>query len=111
MSGACIMQLKPDTKPQALFSARNVPIPLRGRVRVEFERMESIGVISRVDKSTYRLVCGHDGSAKKVVLRTHHVDLKPLNDSVLWETFPLPEVDETLTQLSGATTFLLANPS
>ena len=31
------------------------------------------------------------------------VDLKPLNESVLRETYPLPGVDETLAQLTGAT--------
>ena len=30
------------------------------------------------------------------------VDLKPLNESVQWENFPLPTVDETLAQLAGA---------
>ena len=31
------------------------------------------------------------------------VDLKPLNESVLRETHPLPGVDEALAQLTGAT--------
>ena len=31
------------------------------------------------------------------------VDLKPLNESVLRETHPIPGVDETLAQLTGAT--------
>ena len=33
------------------------------------------------------------------------VDLKPLNESVLWETHPLPHVDEILAQLNEATIF------
>ena len=33
------------------------------------------------------------------------VDLKPLNSSVKRETHPLPKVDDTLAQLSGAKTF------
>eukprot|EP00731_Ephydatia_muelleri_P038245 Em0690g2a len=33
------------------------------------------------------------------------VDLRPLNESVLRENFPLPKVDENLAQLSGATVF------
>ena len=33
------------------------------------------------------------------------VDLRPLNERVLRENFPLPKVDENLAQLSGATTF------
>ena len=33
------------------------------------------------------------------------VDLKPLNESVLREVHPLPKVDKTLTQLTGARVF------
>ena len=33
------------------------------------------------------------------------VDLKPLNESVLREVHPIPKVDETLAQLSGASVF------
>ena len=33
------------------------------------------------------------------------VDLRPLNESLLRENFPLPKVDENLAQLSGATVF------
>ena len=33
------------------------------------------------------------------------VDLKPLNESVLCETYPIPQVDETLAQLAGAAFF------
>ena len=33
------------------------------------------------------------------------VDLKPLNESVLQEVHPLPKMDETLAQLSGAKIF------
>lgn len=33
------------------------------------------------------------------------VDLKPLNSSVKHETHPLPKVDDTLAQLSGAKIF------
>ena len=33
------------------------------------------------------------------------VDLKPLNENVLREVQPLPKVDDTLAQLSGATVF------
>ena len=33
------------------------------------------------------------------------VDLKPLNERVFREVYPLPRVDETLAQLAGATLF------
>lgn len=64
--------------------------------------MESIRVISKVDKPT-EWCAGMVVVPKKSGLVQIWVDRKPLNESVLWETFPLPKVDETLTQLSGAT--------
>ena len=33
------------------------------------------------------------------------VDMKPLNETVLREIYPIPKVDDTLAQLAGATTF------
>ena len=63
--------------------------------------MGELGVISKVDKPT--LWC-----AGKVVVPKKSgdvricVNLKPLNESVLRETHPLPGVDETLAQLTGA---------
>ena len=33
------------------------------------------------------------------------VDLKPLNQNVLRETHPMPSVDDTLAQLTGAVVF------
>lgn len=42
------IQLKDDAKPRALFTPRNVPVPLWDKVKKEFDRMESLGVISPV---------------------------------------------------------------
>ena len=102
LKGDYQIQLKPDAKPYALYTARNVPIPLHGRVKQELERMEKLGVISKVDKPT--LWCtGVMVVPKKSGDVRICVDLKPLNESVLRETHPLPGVDETLAQLTGAT--------
>lgn len=46
------IKLKEDATPYALQVPRNVPIPLRPKVKEELDRMEKIGVISRVDKPT-----------------------------------------------------------
>ena len=64
--------------------------------------MEKLGVISKVDKPT--LWCaGMVAVLKKSDDVRICVDLKPLNESVLRETHPLPGADETLAQLTGAT--------
>ena len=66
--------------------------------------METIGVISKVDKPTPwcagMVVVPKKGGDIRIC-----VDLKPLKESVLREVYPLPKVDETLAQLSGATVF------
>ena len=66
--------------------------------------MENMGVISRVDKRTnwcsgMVVVPKNDGSLRICV------DLTKLNESVLYENHPLPCVDQTLGQLTGAKIF------
>ena len=46
------IQLKPDAQPYALFTSRNIPLPLRSKVEQELKQMESLGIISKVDKPT-----------------------------------------------------------
>ena len=66
--------------------------------------MEKAGVISKVTEPT--LWC-----ARMVVVPKQDravgvcVDLKELNENVLRETNPIPGVDNTLAQLTGATVF------
>ena len=66
--------------------------------------MQSMGVISRVDKpiawcAGMVVVPKKDGSVRICV------DLKILNENMLREIHPLPKVDETLALFSGATCF------
>ena len=98
------IQLKTDAKPFALYTPRKVPYPLRSKVKGELNRMESIGVISKVELPTpwcagMVVVPKKDGKVRICV------DLKPLNANVKCETHPLPKVDDTLAQLSGAKIF------
>jgi len=46
------IKTKPGAKPYALFTPQNIPLPLRPKVKQELDRMESIGVISKVDEPT-----------------------------------------------------------
>ena len=66
--------------------------------------MEAMGVISKISYPT--LWCaGMVVAPKRFGAVRICVDLKPLNQNVLQEVHPIPKVDETLAQLSGATLF------
>jgi hypothetical protein len=98
------IHLKDDAKPTALYTPRKIPFPLREKVHQELQRMESLGVISKVEQPTewcagMVVIPKKDGNVRICV------DLKPLNTSVLRETHPLPRVDDLLAQLSGAKLF------
>ena len=99
------IKLKQDAQPFALFTPRSVPLPLRKKVEEELTRMESLNVISRVDKPS-------QWCAAMVVVPKRNsgtvricVDFRALNECVLREVHPLPKVEETLAQLTGATVF------
>ena len=46
------IQLKEGAKPHALFTARNVPFALHPKVQQELQRMQQLGVITKVDQPT-----------------------------------------------------------
>lgn len=98
------IKLKPGAVPFALYTPRQVPLPLRRKVREELDRMETLGVISKVDQPT-TWCAGMVVVPKKEGNIRICVDLKPLNQSICREVFPLPMVDEILGQLAGAKVF------
>ena len=102
--GEYTIKLRPDAKPFCLFTPRNVSLPLREKVHQEIQRMEKLGVISRVEEPTPW--CAGMVVVPKPSGSIHIcVDLKPLNKSVMQEVHPLPKVDITLAQLTGTKLF------
>ena len=98
------INLKPNAQPYALSTPRNIPLALRQKVQTELQCMEALGVISRVKEPTawcaaMVVVPKASGSVRICV------DMKPLNENVLRETHPMPKVDTTLAQMTGATMF------
>ncbi len=104
LGGEYHINQKENVVPHALYVPRNIPFPLRPKVREELNRMERIGVISKVEKPT-EWCAGMVVVPKKSGNVRICVDLKPLNETVLREPHPIPKVDETLAMLSGAKHF------
>ena len=82
-----------------------MPIPLRGKVTDELNRMETMGV---VDVPT-PWCAGTVVVPKKSGGIRICVDLKPLKKSALQEVHPLPKVDDTLAQLTETKMFSKLN--
>ena len=98
------IRLRPNAKPFPLYTLRCVPLPLQTKVKTELERMESLGVIMKVEEATEwcaGMVVDPRNNGKVRIC----INLKPLNETVNREIHPLPAADETLAQLSGATVF------
>ena len=99
-----VIKLHDEATPHALYTPRNVPIPKREKVKKKIDRMESMGVINKILEPT-PWCAGMVVVPKKSGNVRICVDLKPLNRSVLRETHPIPKIDNTLPQLTGATCF------
>ena len=104
LEGEFNIKLQPDSKPFVLTTPRRVALPLLKKVKEELERMEKLGVISKVDIPT-------DWCAGMVVVPKPDgriricVDLTKLNKSVLRETYPLPKIDNLLAQVGESKFF------
>ena len=88
----------------ALYTPRKVPYPPRSKVKDELDKMEALDVISKVEAAT-QWCAGMVVVPKKDGKVRICVDPKLLYASAKRETHPLPKVDDTLAQLSGAKVF------
>ncbi|KAK3708825.1 hypothetical protein QZH41_019571, partial [Actinostola sp. cb2023] len=104
LDGEYHIDLKEDSKPYAVATPRRVPLPLMEKVTEELAKMETQGVISRIDKAT-------DWCAPMVVVPKSNgkvricVDFTKLNDCVRRERHVLPSVEHTLAQMGGGKVF------
>ena len=98
------IKLQDNVTPYALFTPRTIPLPLLDKVEEELTKMESQGVISKVNQPTLWFA-GMVAVPKKSGAIRICVDLKRLNQCVMREVHPLPKVDNTLAKLSGARFF------
>lgn len=104
MTGEYKIRLKPDSTPYAITTPRRVALPLMPKVKDELERMQSMGVITKINEPT-EWCAGIVAVPKPNSKIRICVDLTKLNESVCRERHILPSVDHTLVQLSGATVF------
>ena len=88
---ACVLTQKSEEAPASsaslLATPMRVPLPLRGKVMDELERMETMGVISKVDIPTPAWCAGMVVAPIKSVAVRICVDLKPLNQSRLYTQY------------------------
>ena len=98
------IKLREGATPFTLTTPRRVPIPLLPKVKEELQRMENMGVITRIDEPT-------EWCAGMVVVPKPSgrvricVDLTKLNESVCRERHILPSVEQTLALIGGAKHF------
>ena len=95
------IRLRPGAKPVQI-RARPLPIRLRLKVKLELRRMIELGVIRPVNKSTAwvhpMIVVDKKDGAVRVCLDPRH-----LNPYIERATFPLPNIDTLILQISSAT--------
>ena len=95
------IRLKEGAKPFTLSTPQRVAIPILPAVQEELQRMESMGVIKRVEEPTEGCAGMVEVPRKNGKVRIC-VDLIRLNQSVKRERHPLPAADQVLAQIAGA---------
>lgn len=98
------IHMREGATPLCLNVPRRLPMGLRKATKDELDRMESLGVIEKVERPTTwcsGMVVAPKSNGKVRIC----VDLTQLNKSVLRETYPLPHLEDTLASLEGSQYF------
>ena len=104
LEGEYNIELMEGAKPYALTTPRQIAIPLLPQVKAELERMEAMGVITRVDVPT-EWCAGMVAVPKSEDHVRICVYLTRLNESVCRKRHPLPVLEQILAQICGAKYF------
>ena len=97
------MTLKNDVSP-VVVPPRKVPFALKDRLKKELDRMENMGIIEKVEKSTdwvNALVLVEKPNGKLRVC----LDPRPLNQAIKRHHYRLPTTEEIISQMSGTRFF------
>ena len=104
IKGSYRIELEESAKPYSVSTPRRVPIPLLPKVKEELERMETLGVISKIDEPTDwcagMVVVPKPGNGVRIC-----IDLTRLNRYVKRERHILLSVDQVLAQIGDAKVF------
>ena len=101
MDGEYEIKMTPSHEPFNQTTPRRVPIPLLPKVKDELDRMETMGVIEKVDAPTEwcsPIVVVPKPNGKVRICG----DFIQLNKAVLRENHPMPTTEQTLGKLAGA---------
>ena len=82
---------------------RRLPMAVRENVQKEIEKLQELDVIEQIEASEWIsaivVVAKKDGRVRLCV------DLRAVNEAIVADVFPLPHIEDLLTNLKGATVF------
>ena len=103
LEGAVKLEVDPDITPVKM-PLRRCPVALRDKLKAELERLESIGVLERVETASDWISCVVTETKKDGSLRIC-VDPRPLNRALKRCHYPMPIVDDILPDLARTNVF------
>lgn len=101
--GEVNLKVDENTTP-VVAPTRRIPVALKDKFKEELDRLEGLGVISKVDEPTPWVSSVVVATKKSGALRVC-IDPKPLNEALKRERYQLPVLDDLLPELSKAKVF------